>query len=179
MQLNTKTDLFLKANIRDVPDFPKPGIVFKDITTLTQNNEAFNIAINEMSQLCKPLQPSKIIGIESRGFIFAAAIAYKLNLGFVPIRKKGKLPAKVVQVEYQLEYGSDILEIHEDALASHDRVIIVDDVLATGGTMEAGVNLVNKVNAQCIAAMFLIELEFLNGRSKLTGLENIISLLTY
>ncbi len=179
MQLNTKTDLFLKANIRDVPDFPKPGIVFKDITTLTQNNEAFNIAINEMSQLCKPLQPSKIIGIESRGFIFAAAIAYKLNLGFVPIRKRGKLPAKVVQVEYQLEYGSDILEIHEDALASHDRVIIVDDVLATGGTMEAGVNLVNKVNAQCIAAMFLIELEFLNGRSKLTGLENIISLLTY
>ncbi len=179
MQLNTKTDLFLKANIRDVPDFPKPGIVFKDITTLTQNNEAFNIAINEMSQLCKPLQPSKIIGIESRGFIFAAAIAYKLNLGFVPIRKKGKLPAKVVQVEYQLEYGSDILEIHEDALASHDRVIIVDDVLATGGTMEAGVNLVNKVNAQCIAAMFLIELEFLNGREKLADIDNIISLLTY
>lgn len=179
MNISIQNDTFLKSTIRDVPDFPKPGIIFKDITTLTGNDKAFTIACTEMAQLCKPLNPSKILGIESRGFIFASTIAYILNIGFVPIRKKGKLPASVIQEEYQLEYGTDILEIHKDALSVSDKVIIVDDVLATGGTMLASLNLVKKLNATTIAACFLVELTFLNGKDKLPASQQLISLLKY
>jgi adenine phosphoribosyltransferase len=156
----------LKSYIREIPDFPKSGINFKDITPLLQNPEAFQEAVNILAQKVEGFEFSKIMAVESRGFIFAAALAYKLGKGFVPVRKKGKLPYKTVSYTYQLEYGQDTLEIHEDALQVGEKVLIVDDLLATGGTAEACIRLAEKLSAQVEAIVFLIELTFLKGREK-------------
>jgi adenine phosphoribosyltransferase len=168
----------LRRMIRDVPDFPQKGIVFKDITPLLADPDAFKRAIDLMAQSLMDRKFDLLVGIESRGFIFAAALAYALGKGKVPVRKPGKLPAKTVQVSYELEYGTDRLEIHEDAIRSGQRVVIVDDVLATGGTARGAANLVEKVGGEVAALSFFIELDFLNGREKLSGYE-IRSVLSY
>jgi len=168
----------LRRIIRDVPDFPKPGIVFKDITPLLADPNAFRRAIDLMAQSLNDQKFDLLVGIESRGFIFAAALAYALGKGKVPVRKPGKLPAKTVQVSYELEYGTDSLEIHEDAIRSGQRVVIVDDVLATGGTARGAASLVEKVGGEVAVLSFFIELEFLKGREKLGGYD-IRSVLSY
>ena len=168
----------LRRIIRDVPDFPRKGVVFKDITPLLASPEAFKRAIDLMAEPLRERDFDLLVGIESRGFIFAAALAYALGKGKVPVRKPGKLPAKTVEISYQLEYGSDRLEMHEDAIRSGQRVVIVDDVLATGGTARGAVNLVEKVGGEVSALSFFIELDFLNGREKLSGYE-IRSVLSY
>jgi adenine phosphoribosyltransferase len=168
----------LRRMIRDVPDFPQKGIVFKDITPLLADPDAFKKAIDLMAQSLRDREFDLLVGIESRGFIFAAALAYALGKGKVPIRKPGKLPAKTVQVSYELEYGTDRLEIHEDAIRSGQRVVIVDDVLATGGTARGAANLVEKVGGEVSILSFFIELEFLKGREKLSGYD-IRSVLSY
>lgn len=168
----------LKAKIRHVPDFPKAGILFYDITTLLRDKEGFRSVIEV---LARPFEASKIdlvVGVESRGFILGGAVADRLEAGFAPVRKKGKLPSRTVQETYDLEYGTDCLEIHADAVDRGQRVLIVDDVLATGGTASATVALVRKLGGDVQALEFLIELEFLNGRSRLPS-ENIVSVLKY
>lgn len=160
----------LAALIRNVPDFPKPGIQFKDITTLLQSGPAFRAIIDGWKQRYATQRPDAIIGIEARGFIFGAALAYALGIAFVPVRKKGKLPAKTVAATYELEYGTDTLEIHADALRAGDRVIIVDDLLATGGTVKAIAGLVRGLGAEIIEAAFVVELPPLKGRQKLEGI---------
>ena len=157
----------LRALIRDVPDFPEPGIVFKDITPLLADDAAFASAIAAMSDAAAALNPTVIVGIESRGFIFGAPIAARLGLGFVPVRKFGKLPWSTHTQTYDLEYGTDTLEMHQDAVRSGDLVVVVDDVLATGGTAAATVDLVRGAGASVEAVSVLIELEFLAGRSRL------------
>lgn len=157
----------IKSAIRSIPDFPKPGILFKDITPVLSNEELLKMVIDLMSNPYKNNKPTKIVGLESRGFIFGVALAYKLGVGFVPIRKKGKLPYKTYEASYQLEYGSASMEIHQDSLTENDKVVIVDDLLATGGTMSAAIELVNKFNAKILGLEFLIELEALNGREKI------------
>lgn len=157
----------IKKIIRDVPDFPVKGIIFKDITTLLKNSEAFEYTLNELYNLCKNKGITKIVGIESRGFIFGGALAGKLGVGFVPIRKPGKLPYKKLSETYELEYGTDKIEIHADALDPSDKVLLHDDLLATGGTMKAACNLVEKLGATIEQISFVIELSFLNGREKL------------
>ncbi|TLS66314.1 adenine phosphoribosyltransferase [Mariprofundus erugo] len=154
--------------IRDVPDFPKPGIIFKDITPLLADGEAFSAVIEEMAALVDG-RVDAIVGIESRGFIFGAALAQRLGLGLVTVRKPGKLPADVHAVEYELEYGVDRLEIHRDALAPGHRVVIVDDLLATGGTAAATVKLIEMLGAEVVSCLFVIELDFLEGRKALAG----------
>ncbi|MDX8406276.1 MAG: adenine phosphoribosyltransferase [Mariprofundus sp.] len=154
--------------IRDVADFPKPGIVFKDITPLLANGPAFSAAVAEMALRVGP-DIDAIVGIESRGFIFGAALAQRLGLGLVTVRKPGKLPADVHSVEYELEYGFDRLEIHRDALSRGHRVVIVDDLLATGGTAAATVKLVEQLGATVASCLFAIELDFLSGRKALSG----------
>lgn len=168
----------LKAIIRDVPDFPKPGIIFKDITPLLSTPAAFQSVIDTFARRFAESAIHKIVGIESRGFIFGAALAYRLDAGFVPVRKKGKLPSKTREVNYALEYGIDCLQMHEDAILPNERVLIVDDLLATGGTAEATVALVETTGARVEACLFVVELDFLNGRSKLEGQE-IVSLVHY
>ena len=168
----------LRRIIRDVPDFPQKGIVFKDITPLLANAAAFRKAIDIMAESLRPLDFDLLVGIESRGFIFASALAYQLDKGHVPVRKPGKLPAKTVQVSYDLEYGSDRLEIHADGIQSGQRVVIVDDVLATGGTARGVTELVEKVGGRVSALSFFIELDFLKGRERLSGYE-ICSVLNY
>ena len=167
----------LKAVIRDVPDFPKPGIVFKDITTLLKNPKAFRRALDLFTVLCGDHLADKVLAIESRGFIVGAALADRLGVGFVPLRKPGKLPGKTIRYNYALEYGEDCLEIHEDALTPGERVLIVDDVIATGGTARAAGDLVAKLGGVVAAYAFLVELSFLNGRSRLEG--DVLSLLRY
>jgi adenine phosphoribosyltransferase len=157
----------LKDLIRDVPDFPIKGIIFKDITTLLKNENGFENTLNELYNLCNNKGITKVIGIESRGFIFGGALAGKLNAGFVPIRKPGKLPAETLSEEYSLEYGIDTIEIHKDALNESDVVLLHDDLLATGGTMAAACKLVEKMGARIAQINFIIELDFLNGREKL------------
>lgn len=157
----------IKSLIREVPDFPKPGILFKDITTLLSNAEGLAHVINMLAARCAGLGATTVVGIESRGFIFGAALAYKLGVGFVPVRKPGKLPAAVHSVEYALEYGNDRLEVHQDALKPGDQVLIVDDVLATGGTAAATATLVKQAGCQLVGFAFVIELLALNGRQKL------------
>ena len=157
----------LKALIRDIPDFPKPGILFRDITTLLQNPEGLRYTIDLMAEKCADLQPDYILGMESRGFIFGPPLAYKLGTGFVPIRKPGKLPAAVHTVEYELEYGTDKLEMHQDALHEGAKVLIVDDLIATGGTAAATAQLVEHTGAEVIGFGFIVELLALNGRQKL------------
>lgn len=153
-------------SIRDVPDFPKPGIVFKDITPLLADGAAFGAVVSELACHVGP-DVDAIVGIESRGFIFGAALAHQLGMGLITVRKPGKLPADVHSVEYELEYGVDRLEIHRDALSSGHRVVIVDDLLATGGTAAATVQLVEKLGAEVAACLFVIELSFLHGRDAL------------
>lgn len=168
----------LKDTIRDVPDFPKKGIVFKDITTLLKKPEALSLAAEELYNLGKNKKITKVAGIESRGFILGGLLAQKLNAGFVPIRKPGKLPAEVISESYSLEYGTDSIEIHKDAIEPGDVVLLHDDLLATGGTMEAACKLIEKLGGKVIQISFLIELNFLNGRDKLKKYE-VHSLIQY
>ena len=157
----------LKAQIRTVKDFPKPGIMFKDITTLLKNPVALNYTLEQLLNFSKDLNISKVVGIESRGFIFGAMLANKLNCGFVPVRKPGKLPAEKESISYSLEYGEDKLEIHKDAIEKGDKVLVHDDLLATGGTMEAVCKLIEKLGGEVVQVSFIIELSFLNGMDKL------------
>lgn len=168
----------LKSLIRDVPDFPKPGIVFKDITTLTKNPEGFRQSVDEMASLYEGRGVDVVVGMESRGFIFGGAVAYLLGAGFVPARKPGKLPAGAISAEYELEYGTDRLEMHRDAIASGQKVLVVDDLLATGGTAEATVDLVSQLGGEIVGIVFLIDLTFLKGREKLADYE-VSSLIEY
>jgi len=160
----------LKKHIRDIPDFPKEGIIFKDITTLLKDKDAFKKSIDLLAKKFKKKNIDVVIGVEARGFIFGAALAYKLKAGFVPIRKKGKLPSKTKSVTYELEYGTDVLEMHEDALSDKSRVLIVDDLLATGGTIQAVIELVKSQRAMIAGVAFLVELRFLKGKNKLKDL---------
>lgn len=162
-----KVQELIKSRIRDIPDFPREGILFKDITTVLNHPEAFKNSINLLAERYKGQNIDYIAGIESRGFIFGSALAYKMNLGFIPIRKPGKLPAKTEKVSYELEYGTDSLEIHSDALDPGKKVLIVDDLLATGGTADAAVKLVRKIGGEVVGVAFVVELEFLKGREKL------------
>ena len=157
----------IRASIRDIPDYPKKGILFRDITPLLLDAKIFSEVVDVMAERYRNNLPSRIIGIESRGFIFGMVLAYKLGLGFVPIRKKGKLPHKTFETSYDLEYGTAAIEIHRDALTPNDKVVIVDDLLATGGTVAAAISLVNKFDAQIIGVDFVIELTSLKGRDKL------------
>jgi adenine phosphoribosyltransferase len=157
----------LAAYIRDVPDFPIEGILFKDITTLLQDRGAFKATIDALVARYAGEKIDKVAAIESRGFIFGAPLAYQLGAGFVPVRKPGKLPTKTVRVEYSLEYGSNVLEMHVDAMQTGERVLIVDDLLATGGSARAVAHLVEQLNATVVGMAFVIELEFLRGREKL------------
>jgi adenine phosphoribosyltransferase len=168
----------LKSIIRDIPDFPKKGIIFKDITTLLKDGGAFKKSIDELAAQFKGQEVDLVVGAEARGFIFGAALAYKLGAGFVPVRKPKKLPAKTLHHEYALEYGTDALEIHVDAIAKGQRVLVVDDLLATGGTIAAVCAMVEKLGGNIVGVGFLIELGFLAGRKKL-GKYNIVSLINY
>jgi len=159
----------LEQFIRDVPDFPKKGIIFKDITPLLANAEALAEAARDLAEPYKDAGVQLVTGIESRGFIFAALVARELSAGFVPIRKPGKLPAETISASYELEYGTDTIEMHTDAVSAGQNVLMVDDLLATGGTMAAACELVNKAGGRIVGITFLIELCFLNGRDKLTG----------
>jgi adenine phosphoribosyltransferase len=176
--MNSQTLENIKSAIRDVPDFPKPGILFKDITTLLKNVELFAAAVQGMVDQVKNIQIDAIAAIESRGFIFGTAMALKMDKGFIPIRKPGKLPAKVVAEKYELEYGFDSIEIHEDAVNEGDRILIVDDLLATGGTALASIKLIEKLGGDIAGLSFLIELEFLEGRNKFSDYQ-IFSLIAY
>jgi adenine phosphoribosyltransferase len=160
----------LKAKIRHVPDFPKPGILFYDITTLLRDPEGFRLAVDRLAEPYAGTPIDLVAGIESRGFILGAAVADRLRAGFVPIRKVGKLPAKTVRVTYDLEYGSDSLEVHDDAIGVGQHVLVVDDLLATGGTARATVDLVKRLGGVLQGVAFLVELTFLNGRARLEGL---------
>jgi adenine phosphoribosyltransferase len=157
----------LKDKIRQIPDFPKEGIVFRDITTLIKDKDAFKEAVDEIVSDLKDKKIDYIVGPEARGFLMGSAVAYALGVGFVPVRKKGKLPGEVIQKEYDLEYGTDILEIHKDAIEKGSNVAIVDDLLATGGTVFAVSKLLEDIGANVVAMEFLIELTFLNPREKL------------
>jgi adenine phosphoribosyltransferase len=168
----------LKAKIRHVPDFPKPGILFYDITPLLSDPKGFRDTVDAIAAPYMGEDIDQVVGIESRGFILGAAVANALGCGFVPIRKPGKLPAATHSERYNLEYGTDALEIHTDAMGHKARILIVDDVLATGGTARAATDLVRKVGGDVIGLAFLIELDFLNGRAKLTG-EPVYSVLRY
>lgn len=156
----------LESYIRDIPDFPKPGIVFKDITPLLKDKDAFEYLINMIAEKYKKNEIKYVCGIESRGFIFGAALALKMGIGFIPIRKKGKLPHETVTKEYSLEYGTDCIEIHKDAITKNDKVLLIDDLIATGGTAEAAVELLKMVGADVEAIVFIIELLFLKGIEK-------------
>jgi len=168
----------LETIIRDVPDFPKKGIVFKDITTLLQDGEAFRLALNLMLKKYLDARIDKVLAIEARGFIFGGVLAYKLGCGFVPARKPGKLPFHCVREDYTLEYGSNSLEVHEDGIRRGEKVLIVDDLLATGGTALAAARLAEKLGGEVAGIEFLIELAFLHGREKLAGYK-VNSLISY
>lgn len=168
----------LKQHIRSVPDFPKTGILFYDITTLLRDPQGFKMTIDMLSTPYIDQGIDAVVGIESRGFILGAAVAQRIGAGFVPIRKPGKLPARALKETYDLEYGKDALEIHEDAVAPGQRILIVDDVLATGGTAAAAVQLVRKLGGELHALAFLIELLFLNGKAKIAQ-EKVFSVLQY
>ena len=168
----------LKSYIRDVPDFPKKGVIFKDITTLLRDQEAFRDAVDCIVNVYRDKAIEYVVGVEARGFILGSVIAYQLNAGFVPIRKKGKLPYKTESMSYDLEYGSDTLEIHKESFSDKARVLIVDDLLATGGTIKAVTDLVLRQGVNIVALAFLIELSFLKGREPLSAF-NIFSVLDY
>lgn len=168
----------LKEKIRNIPDFPVKGIQFKDITTLLKDKEAFKYSIDEITRHCSKYQIDYIAGIEARGFIIGAPVAYQLGIGFLPVRKPEKLPGEVEKISYELEYGENILEIHKDAIDSGDKIMVVDDLLATGGTTAAVFKLINKLGGKVIGASFIVELAFLNPRKKLEGYD-IFSLVQY
>lgn len=168
----------LKKIIRDVPDFPKKGVIFKDITPLLKDKNALKECIDQMAEKYKNKKIDQIVSMESRGFILGCALAYKLGCGFIPVRKKGKLPWETISVTYDLEYGTDTLEIHKDACKPGENILIVDDVLATGGTAQAVTKLIENVGGKVTGLCFLMELSFLNPRKKLDG-RDIFSLLTY
>ncbi len=159
----------LRAKIREIPDFPKPGILFYDITTLLKDRAAYKEAIDLMCEPYKGERIDVVVGMESRGFIFSAPLAYLLGAGLVPVRKLGKLPAETITVEYALEYGSNTLEIHRDAIEPGQRVLIVDDLLATGGTVKGTIELIERLRGEVAGLAFLVELEFLKGRDRLDG----------
>jgi adenine phosphoribosyltransferase len=171
-------DMNLTELIRNVPDFPVPGILFRDITTLLKDGEAFKGVTDELCDKLAGLRPDKVVAIESRGFIFGAPIAYRLGVGFVPVRKLGKLPADTISAEYDLEYGTNTVEMHRDAIKSGEKVVIVDDLLATGGTTRATVDLVEQLGGNIVALAFLIELTELGAREYLEGY-NIVTLIRY
>jgi len=177
MNLDAQIDA-LKSAIRDVPDFPKPGILFKDITTLLQDPVLLRRSLDMLAVLCGDLPVDKVVAIESRGFILGGALAYHLGVGFVPVRKPGKLPWRARKASYSLEYGSDALEMHEDAVSPADRVLIVDDVIATGGTAKAVGSLCQELGARVSGYLFLVELCFLDGRARLAG-HDVRSLIQY
>src|SRR3954451_4648297 len=160
---------WLKDHIREIPDFPKPGVVFKDITPLLADVDAFRFTVDAIADHYAGNEVHKVLGVEARGFIIAAPVAYRFGAGFVPVRKAGKLPWEIEREEYELEYGTDLLEIHRDAIAAGEQVLIVDDVLATGGTASAVVRLVERLGGTVVGLAFLIELGFLAGRKKLEG----------
>lgn len=168
----------LKALIREIPDFPKPGILFKDITTLLQDPEGLRYTIDLLAEKCADLAPDYVVGMESRGFIVGTPLAYKMGVGFIPVRKPGKLPAPVHQVEYELEYGTDCLEMHKDAFKSGCRILIVDDLIATGGTAGATAKLIQNIGCKLVGCAFVIELKDLNGRQRLPDVP-IVTLVEY
>jgi len=176
MDLNARV-ASLQSAIRDVPDFPKKGIIFKDITTLLKDPRLFREAMDLFTDMCQRARPDKIVAIESRGFILGSVLADRLGAGFVPVRKKGKLPAGKIAHTYDLEYGSDCLEMHDDALKRGERALVVDDVIATGGTAAATGQLVGQLGAELAGYAFLVELTFLKGRDKLKG--KVFSLIRY
>ena len=157
----------LKAHIRNVKDFPKPGIMFRDITTLLKNPEAYNYTLEQLLDFAKDKKINKVVGIESRGFIFGSVLTHNLNCGFIPVRKPGKLPAEKVSISYSLEYGEDRLEMHKDAIERGDKVLVHDDLLATGGTMNAVCQLIEQLGGEIVQVSFIVELSFLHGRDKL------------
>ena len=171
MTTNPVLENDLKAAIRTIPDYPKPGIMFRDITTLLGNARAFRRAVDELVQPWAGRKIDKVAGIEARGFIIGGAVAHQLSAGFIPIRKKGKLPHKRVSIAYSLEYGLDEMEMHEDAVTKGDRVILVDDLVATGGTAEGAVKLLRQIGAVVVAACFIIDLPDLGGASKLRAMD--------
>ncbi|MFY8105945.1 MAG: adenine phosphoribosyltransferase [Elstera sp.] len=162
--------MILKDHIRHVPDFPKPGILFYDISTLLAHADAWREAVNQLRALIAPLKPDVLVGIESRGFLVAAPLALELGIGFVMVRKQGKLPGSTIRHSYALEYGEDTIEIQQEALKPGQRVVVLDDLLATGGTMAATIALIRKVGGEVAATAYLIELSFLNGRERLEAL---------
>ncbi len=168
----------LRAKIRDIKDFPTEGILFKDITTLLKDAAAFRYVIDRLADRYRGERVDVVVGVESRGFIFGGALAHQLQAGFVPVRKLGKLPGKTIEVEYELEYGRDALAMHEDAIRSGQRVLAVDDLLATGGTMAATLRLIEQLGGHVVGVAFLIELAFLHGRDKLKN-HPLNSLITY
>ena len=170
--------LDLRDRVRDVPDFPKPGIVFKDLMPLVADSAYFRETIDRLEELARPKQPDIILGAEARGFIFGGALADRLGCGFVPARKPGKLPWETVEATYDLEYGQDRLQVHADAIGEGTRVIVHDDVLATGGTAKAKTELVEQLGGEVVGLLFVIELAFLNGRDKLAAYD-VQSLITY
>jgi|SRR6185312_14415283 len=163
-------DSELRDSIRSIPDYPKPGVIFRDITTLLGNARAFRRAVDELVQPWAGMKIDKVAGIEARGFILGGAVAHQVSAGFVPIRKKGKLPSKRVSVAYALEYGEDTIEMHADALVAGERVVLVDDLIATGGTAQAAVKLLRQLKAEVLAACFVIDLPDLGGAEKLRKL---------
>jgi len=169
----------LQSAVREIQDFPKPGIAFKDITPILGDAKLFKGVIDALAEETEKLRPAKVVGIDSRGFLFGAAVAYKLELGFVPVRKKGKLPYKTVGFAYQLEYGDAEMEIHIDAITPNERVVLIDDLLPIGGTSGAAVNLIQKVGGVIGAALFVVELAFLKGSNKLPPDVPIFSLIRF
>ncbi len=174
----TRDTVWLASHVRDIPDFPKPGIAFKDITPLLGDVDAFRFAVDAIADRFSVDEIDLVLGIEARGFILAAPVAYRLGAGFVPVRKTGKLPWPVLQERYELEYGTDLLEIHRDAVSAGQRVLVVDDVLATGGTAAATVRLIETLGGVVVGLGFVIELAFLSGRARL-GEHHVASLITY
>ena len=169
---------WLKQHIRDIPGFPSPGIIFKDITPLLADVEAFRATVDTLAEAYADQAVDRVVGVEARGFILGAPVAYRLGAAFIPVRKPGKLPHEVEGLEYELEYGTDTLEVHRDALGPGHRTVVIDDVLATGGTAAAAAGLVEKLGGEVVGLGFLMELTFLGGRDRLPGRE-ITSLLTY
>ncbi len=168
----------LKSLIRDIPDFPKPGIMFRDITTLLRDPQGLSYTIDSLAEKCSELSVDYVVGMESRGFIFGAPLAYKMGIGFIPVRKPGKLPGAVHFAEYELEYGVDRLEMHRDAMTSGSRVLIVDDLIATGGTAVATAKLLEQAGCELVGFAFIIELQALGGRQKLPDVP-IVTLVEY
>ena len=168
----------LRRGVRDVPDFPKKGIIFKDITPILKDGPLFRASVDLFLDQCRERKIDKVVGIDARGFLFGSAVAYELGIGFVPLRKKGRLPYKTESAKYSLEYGEAEMELHIDAITHGEKIVLIDDLLATGGTSASAATLIRKVGGELLAAMFLIELEFLHGREKLAPTP-IISFLKY